>query len=56
MFFCNGDGGWGEGGHYREYRRQEPCRGVWGYPPPENFQVWTLFSALAGDMSPKNRP
>ena len=28
----------------------EPCSGVWGYPPPENFQAFggseMLFSAL----------
>ena len=35
------------GGHYRECRRHEPCRGgVWGYPPPENCQIWRLRNAL----------
>ena len=30
-------------GHiYREYRRIEPFRGVWGYPPPGKFQIWRL--------------
>ena len=35
------------GGHYRECRRHEPCRGgVWGYPPPENCQIWRLRNAI----------
>ena len=24
----------------------EPCMGVWGYPPPENFQIWRLRNAI----------
>ena len=39
----------GGGGRYRECRRHEPCRGVWGYPPPEIFKFEgseMLFSAL----------
>ena len=40
-FFCNG--GWG---HYRECRRHEPCMGVSGYTPPENFQVWSLRNSI----------
>ena len=38
-FFCNG-------GYYRECGRHEPCRGVWGYPPPENFQIRRLQNAI----------
>ena len=41
--FCNG----GAGGHYRECRRQEPFTGAWGYPPPDNFQVWRLRNAIS---------
>ena len=33
-------------GYYRECRRHEPFRGVWGYPPPENFQVRRLQNAI----------
>ena len=40
--FCNGGGG----GHYCEFRRHEPCRGVWGYPPSENFQIWRLRNVI----------
>ena len=25
---------------------QEPCRGVWGYPPPQNFQIGRLRNAI----------
>ena len=25
---------------YREWWRQEPCKGLWGYPPSENFQIF----------------
>ena len=42
--------GWGGGGaHYRECRRREPCRGVWGILPQKSFKFGgseTLFSAL----------
>ena len=34
------------GGHYRECQKQEPCRGVWGYPPPKSFQIWRLRNAI----------
>ena len=43
-FFVTG----GEGGHYRECRRHEPCRGASGCPRPENFQVWRLQNASYG--------
>ena len=39
--------------HYRECRRYEPCRRVWGYPPPENFKFGgfeTLFSAACHEI------
>ena len=42
-FFVTGAGGWG---HYRECRRHEPCKGVWGYPRPENVQVWRFRNAI----------
>ena len=29
-----------------ECRRHEPCRGVWGYPPTEKFQIWRLIICL----------
>ena len=25
----------------------ELCRGVWGYAPPENFQIWRLRNAIS---------
>ena len=25
---------------YREWWRPEPCKGLWGYPPSENFQIF----------------
>ena len=25
---------------------QEPCRGVWGYPPPQNFQIGRLRNVI----------
>ena len=27
-------------------RRQVHCRWVWGYPPPEDFQIWRLLNAI----------
>ena len=43
-FFCKG---WGGGGvHYSECRSHEPCRGVWGYPLPEDFQIWRLRETI----------
>ena len=26
--------------------KQEPCRGDWGYPHQENFQIWKLQNAI----------
>ena len=34
------------GGIIAEWRRHEPCRGVWGYPPRENFQIWRLWNTI----------
>ena len=34
------------GGHYLECRRHEPCKGVWRYPPPENFQIGSLQNTI----------
>lgn len=34
------------GGHYCECRRAVPFRRVWGYPPPEKFQIWRLQNAI----------
>ena len=35
------------GGHdHRECRRAAPFRRVWGYPPPEKFQIWRLQNAI----------
>ena len=35
--------GWG----HQQCGRHEPCKGVWGYPPSENFQVWRLRNAIS---------
>ena len=47
-------------GHYRECRRYEPSRGVWGYSRPESFQIWRLrnsfFSTFHEICLRKNRP
>ena len=33
-------------GHSRERGRHEPCKGVWGYSPSENCQIWRLRNAI----------
>ena len=43
-FFVAGVGG--GGGHYRKCRRHKPCRGVCGYPPQEDFQIWRLWNTI----------
>ena len=39
LFFSNG-------GHYRECQRTVPFGRVWGYAPPEKFQIWRPQNAI----------
>ena len=41
-----GRGGGGGGGGGAIIVSDDPCRGMWGYLPRENFQIWRLRNSI----------